>query len=99
MVGALHTPPPAGAQRSTPFEFLETIFGTSAIVQVFQIRLPVAASSATTLPRKLQHGYLGSELGPSSPDAAGTYPRSSNTCGAPVMRAAGWSSTCTFQIS
>ena len=59
MVGVFHTPPPAGAQRLTPFEFLETIFGTSAMIQVFQTCLPVAASSATTLPRKLQHGYSG----------------------------------------
>ena len=65
-------PPPAGAQRLMPFEFLETIFGTAAMVQVFQTCLPVAASSATTLPRKLQHGYWASELAPSSDDATGT---------------------------
>src|SRR5271170_4321764 len=72
MVGALQIPPPAGAQRLVPFAFLETIFGISAMVQVFQTCLPVAASRATTLPRKLQQGYVGLELAPSSPDATGT---------------------------
>ena len=94
--------PYASAGRSPsvgPVCILPTIFGTSAIVYVFQICLPVAASSATTFPRKEQHGYFGSELVPSSDDATGTYTRSSKTWGAPVIRAAVCSSVLTFQIS
>ena len=55
-VGEFHTPPPAGPHKSTPFELLRVTLGVSGMVYVFQICLPVAASSATTLPRKVQHG-------------------------------------------
>ena len=44
----------------------------SGIVNVIQSVLPVAASSATTAPRPLQHSNLGSVAELSSPPEIGT---------------------------
>ena len=41
--------------RCVPAAVLIVRCGVSAIVYVFQITLPVAASSALTLPRNVQH--------------------------------------------
>jgi hypothetical protein len=55
-VGVFHTPPPAGRYSQTPFACFRYGCGVSATTQAFQICLPVLASSATTLPRDVQHG-------------------------------------------
>jgi hypothetical protein len=55
MVGDDQTEAPEGPRSCMPTEFLLVGCGASAIVYDFQIGRPVAASSATTLPRKVQH--------------------------------------------
>ena len=40
----------------TPFAIVLYGFGSSGMTQAFQICFPVFASSATTLPRDVQHG-------------------------------------------
>ena len=55
IVGAFHTPPTAGPYNCTPFGFFFHGLGGSA-VYVFQICLPLLASSAATPPRAVQHG-------------------------------------------
>ena len=45
-IGVTQMPAPAGASMSFPREFFPTTFGASAMVYVFQIGSPVAASSA-----------------------------------------------------
>ena len=64
MVGVDQMPAPEGPICCFPAAFLRTGFGVSAIVNVCQSFLPVAASSATTLPRNVQHSKFGS--GPSA---------------------------------
>ena len=54
MAGLLHTPAPDGPHSCVPAAFF-FVGRASSIVYVFQICLPVAASSAVTLPRNLQH--------------------------------------------
>ena len=55
MAGLLQTPAPDGPHSCVPTAFFVVGFASSAIVYVFQIWPPVAASSALTLPRNLQH--------------------------------------------
>ena len=55
-VGEFQTAPPAGLYSVTPFASVLYGFGSSGTTQAFQISLPVLASSATTLPRDVQHG-------------------------------------------
>src|ERR1044072_4364799 len=55
IVGDDHTPAPDGPHNCVPTEFFRTGFASSEIVYDFQIRFPVAASSAVRLPRNLQH--------------------------------------------
>ncbi len=52
-------PPPAGPHACTPSFVTPRFFGSSAIVYVFQTTAPVFASSAVTLPRNVQHSYVG----------------------------------------
>ena len=55
MAGLLQTPAPDGPHSCVPMAFFLVGRASSAIVYVFQICFPVAASSADTLPRKRQH--------------------------------------------
>ena len=71
----------------------------SGVVKVRQISLPVAASSATTLPRNVQQGYCGLEPEFSSCDAMGTYSLPACSLGVPVMRVKGCESRFFCQIS
>src|ERR1041385_1172662 len=66
IVGADQMPPPEGPQACTPSLVTPRFLGSSAIVYVFQIWLPVLASSAVTLPRKVQHSYVARPPCPSS---------------------------------
>ncbi len=52
MAGLVHTGAPDGPHSCVPTLFFVVGAGSSGIVNVFQICLPVAPSSATTLPRK-----------------------------------------------
>ena len=83
-----------------PAEFTRVGFG-SGIVYVFQRRSPLRASSATTLPRAVQHLYFGSPAATNSsaPVETGTYSRPSKSIGLPVMCENGCSSTRVFQSS
>src|SRR5207247_198535 len=65
-------PPPAGPYSCVPTLFFVVGTAFSATVYVFQRRLPVFASSATTLPRNVQHGYRGSPTCDSSREETGT---------------------------
>src|SRR5688572_24367711 len=56
IVGVFQMAPPAGPYSCVPMLFFAVGTGVSATVYVFQIRRPVAASSATTLPRNEQQG-------------------------------------------
>src|SRR5262245_18561320 len=93
MVGADHTDAPAGPHSCTPSWFLRVRLGFCGMVYACQSFLPVAASSATTLPRKVQHEYFGSAPVTSSAEETGTYGRLSCNTGAPVTRATGWRSS------
>ena len=75
MTGAFHTAAPEGPQSCVPARFFCVGIASTGIVNVFQIRLPVAASRAATLPRNLQHGYVGSPAWDSSREDTGTYNR------------------------
>jgi hypothetical protein len=72
MVGDDQTPAPDGPQRVVPLAFLPIGFASAPMVKVFQISAPLPASSATRLPRNVQHSYFGLFPCPSSPDAIGT---------------------------
>ena len=54
IVGADQTAAPAGPMTAVPALFFPTGPGTSGMRYDFQTMLPVAASSATTLPRNVQ---------------------------------------------
>src|SRR4029453_650189 len=56
IVGVSQIPAPDGAYSCTPREFFFVGLGSSLRMCVFQTCLPVSASSATTLPRKVQQG-------------------------------------------
>src|SRR5690242_4012348 len=98
-VGAFHTAPPEGPTICVPSAFFCVGLARSAMVYVFQICLPVAASRARTLPRKAQQGYFGSPTWDSSREETGTYKRTPYNCGAPVIAAREYSSTLTFHTS
>src|SRR5262249_37506277 len=91
-------PAPDGPHLVAPFELLPIGFASAAIVYVFHNNAPVDASSATRLPRNVQHSYFGLLPCPSSPDAIGTYRRFSKSVGAPVTRALECSSRLRVQI-
>src|SRR5438552_4043024 len=97
MVGDDQTPPPDGPQRVDPPAFFPIGFASAAIVNVFQTSAPVAASSATRLPRNVQHSYVGLPPCASSLDATGTYRRPSCSVGVPVMFALRCSSIARVQ--
>jgi len=59
MVGVDQTAAPDGPRTSAPDGLVPLTFGSSSTVYVCHKRRPVAASSATTLPRKVQHVYWG----------------------------------------
>src|SRR5437867_11989 len=80
-------PAPECPQRVVPIECLTIGFASAPIVYVCRSSEPLDASSATRLPRNVQHSYFALLPCPSSPDATGTYKRFSNSVGAPVTRA------------
>src|SRR5262245_18029972 len=99
IVGADQMPAPDGPHRVVPLAFFPIGFASFAIVYVFHTSDPVAASSAIRLPRNVQHSYFGLLPCPSSPDATGTYNRSSKSAGVPVTCELGCSSMFRVQIS
>src|SRR5688500_19812303 len=99
MVGVFQTPAPDGPHCCVPVADLRVGRGASPTVNVFQTCSPVSARRATTLPRKVQQGYLALVLAPSSPDETDTYRRSRCSAGAAVIRARAWSSATTRQIN
>src|SRR5438067_1324699 len=96
--GVDQTPPPDGPHSCVPAADF-AVFCGSATVYVFQITLPVAASSALTLPLNVQHSYVGMTAVPSSIDDTGTNTRPPATATAPVTIASGCGSTFTFHRS
>ena len=72
MVGLAHTGAPEGAQAFVPTEVRPVILGCSGIVCVPQRTVPVAASTAITLPRNVQHSYAGSAAGVTSSEETAT---------------------------
>ena len=89
IVGDDQTAAPDGPNSCVPTLFVRVGFGASGITYVFHTTSPVAASSATTLPRNVQHGYFGSAPATSSIDDTGTYSRPAYSFGVPVTRAIG----------
>ena len=75
IVGDDQMPAPDGPQRVVPLAFFPIGFASVAIVNVFHTSAPLATSSATRLPRNVQHSYFGLFPCPSSPEAIGTYSR------------------------
>src|SRR5205823_5565590 len=98
--GVDHTATPDGPQVFAPALFTPVILGTSVTVYARQIRFPVAASKATTLPRNVQHSYLGlvAAMDSSRPET-GTYSRPAASLSDPVITAIGCSSARTFHCS
>ena len=72
IVGDDHTAAPDGPQSCVPDLFLRVGRNGSEIVELFQINFPVAASRAETLPRNVQHAYVGLAPVTSSYDDNGT---------------------------
>src|SRR5215467_5216545 len=99
MAGLLHTPAPDGPYNCVPTAFFFVGLGSSVMVYVFQICLPVAASYAATLPRNLQHSYVAAAPAVSSADATGTYRRPLWKTTEPTTRASGWPSALIRQSS
>src|SRR5215470_3245250 len=95
-VGDDQIPAPAGPHSCTPWLFLRVGFRSSVMVLLFHSTLPVAASSAASVPRSLQHSYRGSAPAASSMVVIGTYSTPPNNVGAPVMVTMGCSSSCVF---
>jgi hypothetical protein len=63
---------PDGPKSCIPALFFCVGCGVSGMTYVFHATSPVAASSATTLPRNVQHGYFESAPTSSSIDETGT---------------------------
>src|SRR5712692_4605826 len=99
MVGDDQIAAPAGPDIWVPLLFTRVDWGGSGIAYVFQICFPVPVSSAATLPRNVQQGYLAFPPGISSMDETGTQSRPACSLGAPVTRANGCLSTGTFHTS
>src|SRR5215471_44507 len=97
IAGVDHTPPPDGPHSCLPAAVLVVGCGVSAMVYTFQITFPVDASSALTLPRNVQHSYVGMTAVPSSIDDTGTNTRPLLTATPPVMIASWCVSTFVFQ--
>src|SRR5262247_1666095 len=72
-VGDDQMPAPAGPQSCTPWLFFRVALSSSVMVLLFHRTLPVAASSAASVPRSLQHSYRGSAAAASSMVVIGTY--------------------------
>src|SRR5579862_7943872 len=98
-VGDDHIPAPDGPHSCTPCEFFRTGAAGSAMVYVFHITLPLAASSAERLPRNLQHSSFASAPLTSSSDDTPTYSRPSASVGAPVTCTSGCGSRLVFHSS
>src|SRR5277367_4332147 len=95
-VGEDQMPAPDGPHSCTPCEFFRTGCAAPAIVYVFHITLPLAASSDETLPRNLQHSSLASAPLTSSSDETPTYNLPSASVGAPVTCTSGCESRLVF---
>src|SRR6478672_2825327 len=95
MAGADQMGAPDGPHICVPALFF-FVGRASSMVYVFQICAPVAAFSATRLPRKWQHSYEVVAPAVSSPEAIGTYRRPLSNAGVPVTRATGKSSAFAF---
>src|SRR5262249_57739613 len=63
---------PAGPYNCVPAAFFRCGLGSSGMEYDFQINLPVNASSASTLPRNVQHSYLSFRPTASSMEETGT---------------------------
>ena len=72
IVGADQIAPPAGPDICAPAVLILYGRGSASMEWLFQSTLPLAASSATTLPRNVQHGYFGSRAAASSAADTGT---------------------------
>ena len=83
---------PEGASTRVPFAVRLTSFGSSGMVKCSHTVLPVAASTATSLPRKVQHSYFGSAAGMTSSEETGTSSLPPTSAGVPVSVALGCSS-------
>src|SRR5436190_17448622 len=77
MVGDDQIAAPAGPHICVPIDVFFVFISGVAIVSLFQICSPLAASYATMLPRNVQHSYCGPAPDPSSSDETGTYTRPS----------------------
>src|SRR5215471_18675762 len=90
IVGLDHTATPEGPHVFAPALFWPVGFGVSSTVYACQTRLPVRASSATMLPRNVQHSYAAfvAAMDSSLPET-GTYNRPDSSLGEPVMTANG----------
>src|SRR5215471_18617714 len=91
-VGDDQMPAPAGPHSCTPRLFLRMGLSSSVMVLLFQSTWPVAASSAASVPRSLQHSYRGLAAAASSMAVIGTYSTPPANVGAPVMVTMGFSS-------
>src|ERR1700686_4376334 len=89
-VGEDQTATPEGPQVLVPILFCPAGFGRFRTVYACQMRAPVFASSATMLPRNVQHSNLGfvAARDSSLPDT-GTYNRPDSNFGEPVITANG----------
>src|SRR5438132_10899303 len=100
IVGEDHSATPDGPQVLVPALFWPTGFATSRTVYACQIFAPVLASSATMLPRNVQHSYFGfvAAIDSSLPET-GTYRRPDSSFGLPVITASGCSSARVFHTN
>src|SRR5262252_627174 len=84
-VGDDQMPAPAGPHSCTPWLFWRVGLSSSVMVLLFHSSLPVTASSATRVPRTLQHSYRGLAAAASSRVVIGTYSTPPDKVGAPVI--------------
>src|SRR5580704_7618970 len=98
IVGVDQMPAPDGPYCGAPALLVPVRMGGSTIY-VFHTTEPSFARSAVTLPRNVQHGYLGSIASVSSQEAAGTKTMPSRATGVAVRRVASCDSMRSFQSS